>query len=205
VAKRKRSTAHLRKYQFKKKRAKRSRPVAKRRRKRSRPGTKTFARRRRRHGNRPAPKRRRRGGGGASGGFSLKPSGDDTKLWIASAGIGWLETKAKSDGNFILNKVPKPIDALGYTGNTAIALWVLSHFVRNKWLRLGARAAAGITAYHLGRMGKTFSKGEEFFSVSGWSDDEVAEMLQAQSLGALNPTGDAMPGTMAYDDADVVY
>jgi hypothetical protein len=196
--KHKRSTAHLRKYQFKSKR--RSKPVAKKRRKRKStrraPARRSHARRTRRRGG-------HRGGGG--GGFALKPSGDDIKLMAASAGIGFLETKAKADANFFLNKVPKPVNQLGYTGNLALVLWVASHFTKNRWLRLGARAAANITSYHIGRMGKTFSSGAEFFTVSGWSDEEVASVLETASMGALNPEGDNMPGVVAYDDADMAY
>jgi hypothetical protein len=200
MAKRRRKmTAKQRKYFGKrtKRKHKRSKPVAKRRRARARKGTK------RRTTRRVGRRRGRRGGGS---GYALKPSGEDIKLFAASAAIGFLETKAKADANFFLNKVPKPINQLGYTGNLAIVLWVASHFMKNKWLRLGARSAANITSYHLGRMGKAFTSGTEFFTVSGWSDEEVASALEnAATMGALNPEGDNMPGVIAYDDADMAY
>lgn len=197
MAKRK-MTAKQRKYFGKRgKRNKRSEPVAKRKQTRARKGTK------RRTTRRVGRRRGRRGGGG---GYGLKPSGEDIKLFAASAAIGFIETKAKADANFLLNKVPKPVNALGYTGNLALVLWVASHFMKNKWLRLGARSAASITAYHIGRMGKPFSSGTEFFTVAGWSDEEVASALEnAASMGALNPEGDNMPGVIAYDDADMAY
>jgi hypothetical protein len=123
----------------------------------------------------------------------MMPGRDDMKLWGASAAIGFIETKAKADDSFFLNKLPKPVDALGYTGNFALALWVLSHFFKNNWLRLGARAAAGITAYQLGRMGGAFKSGKDFFTISGWTDDDVSSALE--TMGALRAAGDGdMPG-----------
>jgi len=173
--------------------------VAKRRRTRARKGTK-------RRTTRRVGRRRGRRGSGGGGGYALKPSGEDIKLFAASAAVGFVETKAKADANFFLNKIPKPVNQLGYTGNLALVLWVASHFMKNKWLRLGARASANITCYHLGRMGKAFSSGTEFFTVAGWSDEEVASALEnAASMGALNPEGDNMPGVIAYDDADMAY
>lgn len=122
------------------------------------------------------------------------PGRDDLKMWGASAAIGFVETKAKADDSFFLNKLPKPVDALGYTGNLALALWVASHFFKNQWLRLGARAAAGITAYQLGRMGKAFATGKDFFVISGWTDDDVAQAIE-QNIGALRAAGtEDMPG-----------
>jgi hypothetical protein len=128
------------------------------------------------------------------------PHREDLKLMGASAAVGWLETKAKADAGFFLNKVPKPVNQLGYTGNLALLLYVSSHFLKNKWLRLGGRAAANISCYHLGRMGKAFSSGQEFFTISGWSDEDVAMAIQ-NNLGALQAEGNDMPGVLSYDEA----
>lgn len=142
---------------------------------------------------------RRRGGG--AGGYGLMPTRDDMKSMAASAAIGFVEGKAK-DADFFVTKVvsKSPIAALGYTGNLALLLYVLSHFMKNKWLRLGGRAAANIAAYQLGRKGSPFSSATEVFSISGWDDDDVAAALQ-QQMGALSAAGDGMPGVPDYDGA----
>jgi hypothetical protein len=120
-----------------------------------------------------------------------------------TAVIGWLEGKAKSDDSFILNKIPNPIAALGWTGNLAAMAWVGSHFFRNKWLRLFARQAATVTVYQLARQGKAFASGKDFFTISGWTDEDVAAALE-QHMGALSATGgaggaDGMAGVGEYD------
>lgn len=147
---------------------------------------------------------RRRSGGG--GGYGLMPSREDIKTMAASAGIGFLEGKAKDPNFFVTSIVAKsPIAALGYTGNLALILYVLSHFVKNKWLRLGAKSAANIAAYQLGRKGSPFGSASEVFSISGWSDDDVAMALQ-QQMGALSAAGDGgMPGVPNYDEALAQY
>jgi len=124
----------------------------------------------------------------------------------ASALVGFVETRAKADASFILNKVPKPVNQLGYTGNLALVLRVLAHYTKNKWALLGARAAANIASYHIGRMGKAFSSGNDFFQISGWTDDDVAQAIQSSiDMGALNPEGAGMPGVMAYSEEDMAY
>ena len=186
---------HLRMYLFKKhkakKKAKKGHHVAKK--KKTKKTKKTYRRAGRRSGRRVG-----------AGGYGLMPAREDMKLMGASAAIGFLETKAKADADFFLNKVPKPINQLGYTGNLALLLYVTSHFFKNKWLRLGARAAGNIASYHLGRMGKAFDSGTQFFTVSGWTDDDVAQAIQA-NMGALQSDGGDMPGVMSYDDAVADY
>lgn len=194
--------AHLVAYLFKSKsKKKKGRPVAKRKRSHARKskGRKTTRRRTtRRRG------RRHHGGGGSS--FALMPPREDLKLIGACAAVGFVETKAKADPEFFLNKVPKPIDQLGYTGNLALLLRVVAHFSKNKWALLGARAAGNIAAYHIGRMGKPFSSGTQFFTVAGgFSDDDVAAAVEQMNLGALNAAGDSMPGVMEYDPSVVDY
>lgn len=142
---------------------------------------------RRRTGSR---RRSRRSGGlfSGGGGYGLKPSGEDLKLWGAMGGVGWLEGQAKSNDSFVANRIPKLVDPVGFTGNLAIFLWGMSYLLKNKWLRLGGRAAAGITTYQLFRRGKVFGSGKEFFSISGYDDDDVREMLDG-ALGALAADG----------------
>jgi len=127
------------------------------------------------------------------------------KQWAACGAVGFLESKAKADDSFFVNKLPKPVDQIGFTGNLALALWVGSHFFKNSWLRLGAKAAAGITVYQLGRMGKAFTSGKDFFTVAGWSDEDVANALEA-NMGALRAAGDeGMPGVDSFDPALTQY
>jgi len=194
---------HLKRYLFKKKHKSRKRKTA------GKTARRRHVAKRTKHRKSPTRRvtrrkggRRRRGGGGGTG-YGLMPAREDLKLMGASAVIGFLETKAKADANFFLNKVPKPVNQLGYTGNLALVLYVGSHFFKNKWARLGARAAANIASYHIGRMGKPFSSGAEFFSVSGWTDDDVAQAIQNNlgALGALQSDGGDFPGVMSYDDA----
>lgn len=210
MAKRKKGKVppHLRRYLFKKKRRARQQP--RRRKNRRKQRTSPVAKRRktvrktRRRTSRRAPSRRRRSGG--THGYGMMPPMDDLKLMGAAALVGVLETKAKEDENFILNKVPKPINQLGYTGNLALMLRVLAHFTHNKWALLGSRAAATVASYHLGRLGKPFTAGNQFFTISGWTDDDVAEAIQQRlDMGALNPDGGPMPGVMQFEDSDMAY
>lgn len=165
-----------------------------------------MAKRRKRRSVRRSPTRRttrrrgrRRSGGGGSG-YGLMPGREDVKNMAASAAVGFLEGKAKDPNFFVTQVISKsPIAALGYTGNLALALYVLSHFVKNKWLRLGAKNAANIAAYQLGRKGSPFGSASEVFAISGWDDDDVAAALQ-QQMGALS-AADGMPGVPNYDEA----
>jgi len=128
------------------------------------------------------------------------PGREDIKQWAACGAIGFLESKAKADDSFFVNKLPKPVDAVGFTGNLALALWVGSHFFKNSWLHMGAKAAAGITVYQLGRMGKAFASGKDFFTVSGWTDDDVAHAIEA-NMGALHAAGEGdMPGVPGINE-----
>lgn len=164
--------------------------MAKRRRKATAP-------RRRRTTTAPRRRRgRRRGRGGGGGGLRSLP------LTLAvSAAVGWAESKSKSDASFVLNKIPKFVDQLGWMGNTALALFVASKFIRNRWLSLAAMETARIAAYQLGRKGGTFAQSGEFFTVSGWSDGDVARVLDQYSAGALSAEG--MPGVAPYDPSEL--
>jgi hypothetical protein len=129
------------------------------------------------------------------------PGREDMKRWAACAAIGFVESKAKTDDSFIANKIPTPVAQIGFLGNLALVLWVGSHFFKNSWLRLGAREAAGITAYQIGRLGKPFTSGKEKFSIAGWSDEDVSAAIE-QNMGALRAAGDEgyMPGVPLYGD-----
>jgi len=162
-----------------------------------------MAKRSRRRHRRHHSRRRRRGGGGHHSGGWL-PGGEDLKLFAAGAVIGVAEAKAKADANFPLNKIPRPVVALGYTGGTAIALWIGSKLIGGtigRYARLGARAAATAAAYQMGKKGAAFTD----VSISG--DDELSggpEMyIEDHVMGAIDPEGElsGLPFDMAVHDA----
>ncbi len=131
------------------------------------------------------------------------PGTDDLKLFAAGAAIGKLEAVAKADANFPLNKVPRPVTALGYTGGTAIALWALSKVVGGaigNYARLGARAAATAAAYQMGKQGAAFTS----TSISGWDHDEMSggpeSYIDDHVMGALDAEGTMMGNPLAYDN-----
>ena len=122
----------------------------------------------------------------------------------ATAAVGWLEFKSKSEPDFFLNKVPRPVAQVGFTGNLALVAWVASHFMHNKWLRLFSRGAAMVTTYQLGRMLSPFSEGQPFFVGAGeYSDDDINRALQAR-IGALQSDGMNPAGVM-FDDSVATY
>lgn len=180
--------SHLRKYWFKKKGS----------RKRRRKGTRHMARRkqrRRKHHRRHHHRRgrRRASGGGGHGGWM--PSSEDLKLFAAGAVIGVAESKAKADANFPLNKIPRPVTALGYTGGTALALWAGGKLIGGaigRYARLGARAAAVAAAYQMGKQGAAFTtvavQGDDWATGDErYIDDYTMGALQteAEQLGVL--------------------
>lgn len=115
----------------------------------------------------------------------------------AAGGYGWLENKSKADATFFLNKLPKPINQIGFAGNTALALYVAAHFTKNKWVRLLARGTAVVAAYQLGRKGAVFASGTDVFTISGgWEEQAIEDHL----MGHLNPEGTQMQG-VPFDDA----
>jgi hypothetical protein len=193
-------TAKQRKYFGKKK----ERPVAKRRRRSRRKSTAIVRRRRGTIVRRRGRSRRRHGGG--SGG--LLPSKSEM-LQLAATGVyGFLETKAKADANFLLNKVPKLVPQLGYAGNVALVLRVANKFLfRNKYLELVANAAAHAFMYQVGREGG-LPKDTNVFAISGDEDDHFLEgdgFLEGDELGALAAEGSVGHGPLHYDDAPEVH
>ena len=162
------------------------RSMARKRRSRAR------TRRRRTHYIQPARRRRhhRRSSGGGVGSFL--PTGDELKLMAGAGLYGYLEGKAKADADFFLNKVPKPIAALGFAGNTALALYIAGHLTRNRWVKLAARSTAMVAAYQIGRKGEAFKSGTDVFSISGYDDDDVARQLEdgGPFVSGLDPNAD---------------
>lgn len=127
-------------------------------------------------------------------------------LFGAAAAIGWAESKAKADANFALNKVPRPITQLGYTGGTAVALWVGSKLVGGsigRYARLGARAAAVAAMYQMGKQGGLFTS----TTVSGPNGGGTQHYLDDETLGALEAEGTMMQGDQgfAHDNHDGLH
>jgi len=169
--------------------------MAKRKRAAARRSTRTItvvakapAARRRRAPARRAPARRRRSTSARAGGFALMPQKHQMAGWAYAGAYGYLEKGAKEDDASLLNKVPKFIPQLGFTGNIAIALWVGGSFAKNRYARDAADSVAHIAAYQMGVRGSLFSEASEHFSLSGpgealdVGEDELEEM--AESMGA---------------------
>lgn len=194
---RKRSVAHLRKYWFKKKG--RKRPMAKRRRSRSR--------KRRSGGHRRVHHRRhRRSGGGGGGGRGLSAVKADASSMVIAGLYGMAEGKAKADANFPLNKLPRPIVALGYTGNVAAMLYVATMVTSNRWVRQAARVVANIAFYKLGKQGAPYTSSDTSTiggSYDGDSMDGDERVIDANMMGALDAEASERTQSrqgIAYDD-----
>jgi hypothetical protein len=188
---------HLRRYLFKKKgRKTRSRKrhgkvqhMAKRRRK---------SHSKRRH---HTARRRSRRGGGGGGRAGWVPPREDLHLFAAAGAIGFLESQAAADATHILNRLPRPIAQLGYTGGTAIAAWVVAKLTGNRWARLLARGAASAAAYQMGRHGGMFADSSHAVQMSGedYLSGGEEHMIEDHMMGALESEG-SMSGE-AFDDA----
>jgi hypothetical protein len=121
---------------------------------------------------------------------------------VAGLGIGLLEKQAKTDATFLLNKIPRPIVQLGYTGGTALALYALSLVAPGslkRYARLGARAAAVAATYQMGKLGGAFAD----VTIAGVGDGEHGHqgehLIDDHVMGALDSEGSAMSGN-PYDD-----
>jgi hypothetical protein len=192
-------TAKQRKYFGKKK----ERPVAKRRR-RSRKSSTAIVRRRRGTITRRRRSRRHHGGGSSSG---ILPNKSELIALAATGVYGFLETKAKADANFLLNKVPKLVPQLGYAGNIALIARVANKFLfRNKYLALLGNAAAHAFMYQVGREGG-LPKDTNVFSIAGDGEDHFMGdgYLEGDELGALAAEGEIGHGPLHHDDAPEVH
>ena len=110
-----------------------------------------------------------------------------------------METKAKADPAFLLNKIPQPITGLGYAGNIALILRVANKmFVKNRWLGLLASGAAHAAMYQLGRRG-TLAADTNIFSIAGdeghYMGEDMGEDSAMGDLDGLAVEGDNLSGT----------
>jgi hypothetical protein len=129
------------------------------------------------------------------------PGREDLKLFVGGMAVGKLEALAKQDANFPLNKIPRPITALGYTGGTAVALWLGAKLIGGTighYARIGARAAAVAAAYQIGKAGKAFD------SVAVQGDDwETGDerYIDDYTMGALSTEAHQNVGALSYEEA----
>lgn len=186
--------------------------AASRRRRNPRRKVRAMAKRRKHHHRKSHVKkhhRRRRSGGVGGGGRGIGAVKADAPRLVMSLAYGKVEALAAADANFLLNKVPRPIAALGYTGNVAAMLYLATLFSPNKYLRMGASVVATIATYKLGKQGKLYDSAETTTigadyggsMMEGGGDERV---IDDHVMGALDAeaTEFAEPGRngLQYDD-----
>jgi hypothetical protein len=156
---------------------------------RKRKGYHHMAKRRKRRGGgkrRHSSGRRRRFGGGRGLGLIKH----DVPDMLAAIAYGKVEAMAAADDSFILNKIPRPIAAVGYTGNIALALYVANMIFPHRYLRMGARTAATIAAYKIGKQGKLYTSSDKTTIGEPWygnqMDGGVEHVIDHHTMGALD-------------------
>lgn len=117
----------------------------------------------------PARRRRarRRSSSGGIGLGGLMPSKPTLKSWAGAGLYGYLESKARNDGEALLNKVPKFVPQLGFAGNVAVAAWVAGHVGKVPMLKAWGNSVAHVAAYQLGHIGEAFKEPSQVFTISG--------------------------------------
>lgn len=164
----------------------------------------------RKHHSKRRTHRRRRSHFGGGGGRGLSAVKADVPRMVAALAYGKIESLAAGDANFLLNKVPRPIKQLGYTGNIAAMLYLATLFSPNKYLRLGASTVATIATYKLGKQGKLYDSAETTTIGADYGGDMLEgghgdeQVIDANMMGALDaeatefgqPSREGIP----YDD-----
>ena len=152
----------------------RSSPVAKKRRKSSRSKS-----RRRSHG----------GGGGSIFPALGLPSKSEAMSIAGGAVYGYLEAAAANNAEHMLNKIPRPIEQLGYAGGTALAAYLVNRYLfKNHFLKAFANGTATVALYKMGKAGKMF-EGTPTAAIGGY-DDVAGEFDEADIAGELDDIGD---------------
>lgn len=144
-------------------------------------------------GRRTTHHKRRRHHGGGGHGVSVP-------RMIASAALGFAESAAAKDATNLLNKIPRPIDALGYTGGTAAALYLANMFFPHPWLKAALAATSDIAAYQMGRAGGLLKASAAPLAISGPGHGHE-HVLDDDDLGELE---DEHVGTLATDGGGAV-
>lgn len=134
--------------------------------------------------------------------MSIIPGGQELKELAATAVYGFLESKAKADPTFLLNKTPMLIPQLGYAGNVALVLRAANKlFVRNSWLGLLANGAAHAAMYQMGRRGglatdtNVFTIAGDYDDYAEISGDDYADIAGEGAHMDGVPFDNTMPGT----------
>lgn len=130
---------------------------------------------------RAAPRRSYRRRSGGTGG--MLPPKDDLLDIGGAAVYGYLEKAAVKDPKHFLASIPKPVDALGYTGNVALMAWIAYKISKNKYVGHIAKGTLAVAAYKLGRRGESYKEANEGVDVSG-VDDDGGEYVDMQGLEA---------------------
>jgi hypothetical protein len=124
----------------------------------------------------------------------------DMPMMVAGAIYGVIEGKAKEDDAFFLNKLPRPLDALGYTGNVAVMLYLAQAATGNRHVKTLTSAVATIAAYKLGRNKGAFTTADKTSIGHDHGSDE--HVIEDHVMGALEAEGmdhTVQPG-LKYDD-----
>lgn len=135
-------------------------------RKRGRTRTRTITRTRTRTVARRPSRRRSSFGGG------WLPPADDMKDMAGAYAYGHFEKAARDDDKHWLRKVPKPIDALGFTGNVGAIAWIIAKVTRNPIARHFAKGTLDVAAYKLARRGKMYDKATDGMDLGDIGDDD---------------------------------
>lgn len=152
-----------------------------------------------------APKTTRRKAGRRSGSSSmagLVPSKEEMIDLATATGYGWAEQKALAEADFALNKVPRPVDQIGYTGNIALMSRLAYHFTRWAPFKHLARVTGHIATYHIGRNGGLFPDKTGAATPTPFTPSEPAKEARAAPAAATAPPA-ATSGVEGEDDDDL--
>ena len=151
--------------------------------------------------------RKRSHGFGSGGGRGMSAVKSDVPRMVAAAIYGKVESLAAADADFALNKIPRPIAALGYTGNISAMLYLATLFTGNKYVRLGASVTATIASYKLGKQGKLYASSDTTTIGADYGGDAMEgdeRVIDEHVMGALDAEasefGNPSREGVQYDD-----
>jgi hypothetical protein len=148
-------------------------------------------------------KKRRASSFSSSTRAGLIPPKSELYDMAGAAGFGWLESKAVKEKEFVLNKVPRPVDALGFAGNIALAARLVYHLgVRHPALLHFARGTACVAAYQLGSLGRTFEKAENEPGAFKTAKVAMADEPASTSTASTAAPSSTAASTSGFDDDD---
>jgi hypothetical protein len=159
------------------------------------------------------PRRTRRSRHASPQAMGLMPTRSELYDLAGTAAFAAAERKAAAEPTFFINSVPRPIDAIGWAGNIALAARVAAYAARKvlpaaaKPLKHFAIGAGHVAAYQLMRHGKLFDAGAAAAPVA-W----IAPPADAPAAGTAPPaaanSNAAAPSsseaaTRGYDDDEL--